>query len=191
MRMDTTCGISAREWLKQASVQEMTWVLQHFGEERFAKRISQAIFHQNRRRLITSTSELAKLITTIVPWSNKHKHPATRSFQAIRIYINNELKEIEQVLNSALNILAIGGKLVVISFHSLEDRLVKYFINKHSKLPLPPTGISLTEKQIADLYKNRHLTLKNLGKIRPSIQEIKVNPRARSALLRFAEKLDI
>ncbi|POS81627.1 hypothetical protein EPUL_005948, partial [Erysiphe pulchra] len=147
MRMDTTYGLSATKWLAQASVKDITWVLQNFGEERFAKRIAQAIFNQNSKRLITSTRELAELITKIIPFRHKYKHPATRSFQAIRIYINNELNEIQLVLNGALDILATGGKLVVISFHSLEDRLVKSFIRQNSKVPQLPSGISLTENK--------------------------------------------
>ncbi|AIN47444.1 16S rRNA (cytosine(1402)-N(4))-methyltransferase RsmH [Candidatus Palibaumannia cicadellinicola] len=190
MRMDTTCGQSATEWLAQASVQDIAWVLATFGEERFANRIAQAIFKQNHKRQITSTIELAKLIAKIHPFGHKHKHPATRSFQAIRIYINNELNEIKLALNGALCVLAIGGKLVVISFHSLEDRLVKNFIRQYSQAPQIPAGISLTEKQIAEQHQNYcQLKLKSLGKIQPSVLEIRANPRARSAVLRFAEKL--
>ncbi|WP_438819077.1 16S rRNA (cytosine(1402)-N(4))-methyltransferase RsmH [Candidatus Palibaumannia cicadellinicola] len=190
MRMDTTCGRSATEWLAQASAKDIAWVLQTFGEEKFAKRIGQAIFAQNRQRLITRTSELAELIAKLSPCRYKHKHPATRSFQAIRIYINNELNEIELALNCALYVLAARGKLVVISFHSLEDKLVKNFIRKNSKVPPLLAGIALTEKQIAEWYNNSYqLKLKSLGKIQPSVQEIRENPRARSAVLRFAEKL--
>lgn len=188
MRMDTTRGKSAAQWLAQASAGDISGVLKTFGEERFAKRIAQAIVIRNRQRPITHTLELAELISRTLPFRDKHKHPATRSFQAIRIYINSELKEIKQALNSALTVLATGGRLSVISFHSLENRLVKHFINQHSrKLPLP-VYLPLTEAQIAAQHQDQ-CQLKVIGKIQPSKQEIKNNPRARSAMLRCAEKL--
>ncbi|AKZ66057.1 16S rRNA (cytosine(1402)-N(4))-methyltransferase RsmH [Candidatus Palibaumannia cicadellinicola] len=189
MRMDNTCGQSATDWLATTSAKDIAYVLKTFGEEKFAKRIGQAIFEKNRKKKITSTRELAELIVKIIPYSNKYKHPATRSFQAIRIYINNEINEINLVLNGALDILAVGGKLVVISFHSIEDRIVKYFIRKNSQLSPLPNGLPLTEKQIKEKFNlNANLKLKSCGKIHPSVKEIRENPRARSALLRFAEK---
>lgn len=189
MRMDNTSGQSAAQWLAHASVDEISWVLKTFGEERFAKRIAQAIVARNRQRPpIIRTRELAALITQAIPFHDNRKHPATRSFQAIRIYINSELEEIERALNCALQGLAPYGRLVVISFHSIEDRLVKKFIYQHSYIPQVPVGIPITEAQISAQYHNWR-QLKILGKIHPSAQEITDNPRARSSLLRLAEKL--
>lgn len=188
MRMDATCGQSAAQWLAQASMKDITWVLKTFGEERFAKRIAHAIVARNRQNPMTRTRELATLIADASPFHDKHKHPATRSFQAIRIYINSELKEIEQALNSALTVLAPGGRLSVISFHSLEDRLVKHFIRRHSSRPQVPTGLPVTEAQIAAQSRDR-CQLKAARKMKPSAKEINDNARARSSVLRFAEKV--
>ncbi|UDG80131.1 16S rRNA (cytosine(1402)-N(4))-methyltransferase RsmH [Candidatus Steffania adelgidicola] len=188
MRMDTTRTQSASEWLAKASEKEIAWVLKTFGEERFAKRISQAIVLRNRQKLITRTFELASLIVDTIPFPDKHKHPARRSFQAIRIYINRELEEIERVLKGTLKVLAPGGRLSIISFHSLEDRLVKHFIRQYSQRPQILAGLPLTEMQISRQYTD-HRQLKAIGRITPSLQEVNNNPRARSALLRFAEKL--
>lgn len=188
MRMDTTRGQSAAQWLAQAPVADIAWVLKTFGEERFANRIAQAIVVRNRQQPMTRTRELAALIADVSPFHDKHKHPATRSFQAIRIYINSELEEIELALASTLTVLAPGGRLSVISFHSLEDRMVKHFICQHSRGPQVPAGLPLTEAQISAQYKNR-CQLKAVGKIQPSVREINDNPRARSSVLRFAEKL--
>lgn len=188
MRMDTTRGQSAAQWLAQASAEDIAWVLKTFGEERFAKRIAQAIVAHNRQQPMTRTRELAALIADASPFRDKHKHPATRSFQAIRIYINSELEEIERALDGALTVLAPGGRLSVISFHSLEDRLVKQFIRQHSRGPQVPAGLPLTEAQIAAQYQDQR-QLKAAGKMQPSAREISDNPRARSSVLRFAEKL--
>ncbi|MGL9722193.1 16S rRNA (cytosine(1402)-N(4))-methyltransferase RsmH [Sodalis sp. (in: enterobacteria)] len=188
MRMDTTRGQSAAQWLAQASAEDIAWVLKTFGEERFTKRIAQAIVARNRQQPMTRTRELAALIADASPFRDKHKHPATRSFQAIRIYINSELEEIERALDSALAVLAPGGRLSVISFHSLEDRLVKHFIRQHSRGPQVPAGLPLTETQIAAQHQDRR-QLKAAGKMQPSAREINDNPRARSSVLRFAEKL--
>lgn len=188
MRMDTTRGQSAAQWLAQASAEDIALVLKTFGEERFAKRIAQAIVARNRQQPMARTRELAALIADASPFHDKHKHPATRSFQAIRIYINSELEEIERALNSTLTVLAPGGRLSVISFHSLEDRLVKYFIRQHSQGLQVPASLPLTEAQIAARYQDRR-QLKAAGKIQSSTQEINDNPRARSSVLRFAEKL--
>ncbi|MBT9432404.1 16S rRNA (cytosine(1402)-N(4))-methyltransferase RsmH [Candidatus Sodalis endolongispinus] len=188
MRMDTTRGQSAAQWLAQASAEDIAWVLKTFGEERFAKRIAQAIVAHNLQQPMTRTRELAALIADASPFRDKHKHPATRSFQAIRIYINSELEEIERALDGALRVLAPGGRLSVISFHSLEDRLVKQFIRQHSRGPQVPAGLPLTEAQIAAQYRDQR-QLKAAGKMQPSAREISDNPRARSSVLRFAEKL--
>ena len=191
MRMDTTQGLSAAEWLKQVSVEDLTWVLKTFGEERFAKRIATAIVDYNKSaakngtEFLSRTSQLAELISQAVPFKDKHKHPATRSFQAIRIFINSELDELESVLNSALDMLAPEGRLSIISFHSLEDRMVKHFMKKQSKGEDIPKGLPLREDQI-----QRNLKLKVIGKaIQPSEAEIQANPRSRSAVLRVAERI--
>ena len=188
MRMDTTQGLSAAEWLKQVSVEDLTWVLKTFGEERFAKRIATAIVDYNKSaakngtEFLSRTSQLAELISQAVPFKDKHKHPATRSFQAIRIFINSELDELESVLNSALDMLAPEGRLSIISFHSLEDRMVKHFMKKQSNIP---KGLPLREDQI-----QRNQKLKLIGKaIQPSEAEIQANPRSRSAVLRVAERI--
>ena len=191
MRMDTTQGLSATEWLKQVSVEDLTWVLKTFGEERFAKRIATAIVDYNKSaakngtEFLSRTSQLAELISQAVPFKDKHKHPATRSFQAIRIFINAELDELESVLNSALDVLAPEGRLSIISFHSLEDRMVKHFMKKQSKGEDIPKGLPLREDQI-----QRNQKLKVIGKaIQPSDAEIQANPRSRSAVLRVAERI--
>ena len=191
MRMDTTQGLSAEEWLKQVSVEDLTWVLKTFGEERFAKRIATAIVDYNKSaakngtEFLSRTSQLAELISQAVPFKDKHKHPATRSFQAIRIFINSELDELESVLNSALDMLAPEGRLSIISFHSLEDRMVKHFMKKQSKGEDIPKGLPLREDQI-----QRNQKLKLIGKaIQPSEAEIQANPRSRSAVLRVAERI--
>ncbi|MBJ7222863.1 MULTISPECIES: 16S rRNA (cytosine(1402)-N(4))-methyltransferase RsmH [unclassified Brenneria] len=186
MRMDPTRGLSAAEWLMKAEAEDIAWVLKTFGEERFAKRIARAIVERNRTEPMTRTKELAELIAAASPIREKHKHPATRSFQAIRIYINSELEEIEQALNGALSVLAPYGRLSVISFHSLEDRIVKRFIRHQSRGPQVPPGMPLTEAQ---LRSQGGQTLKSVGKMMPSAQEVAENPRARSSVLRFAERL--
>lgn len=186
MRMDTTKGMSASEWLQQVSVEDLAWVLKTFGEERFAKRIASAIVEQNQQAPITRTHELAQLIDKVMPRKDRHKHPATRSFQAIRIYINSELEEVSQALTASETILAPNGRLAVISFHSLEDRIVKQFIAKQSKGPDVPAGLPLTDAQLSQ-YGSK--TFKSLGKTKPSEQEVAVNPRSRSAILRIAERI--
>lgn len=185
MRMDPTRGLSAAEWLMKAEEEDIAWVLKTFGEERFAKRIARAIVERNRLEPMTRTHELAALIANASPFREKHKHPATRSFQAIRIYINSELEEIERALNGALEILSPEGRLSIISFHSLEDRIVKQFIRHHSRGPQVPAGIPLTEAQLRSQGGRK---LKALGKMKPSSDEVSANPRARSSVLRFAER---
>ncbi|BES86258.1 ribosomal RNA small subunit methyltransferase H [Pectobacterium araliae] len=187
MRMDPTRGLSAAEWLMKAEADDIVWVLKTFGEERFAKRIARAIVERNRTEPMTRTKELAELIAAASPVREKHKHPATRSFQAIRIYINSELEEIERALEGALSVLAPQGRLSVISFHSLEDRIVKRFIRHQSRGPQVPAGLPLTEEQ---LRSQGGQTLKPVGKkLMPSEEEVAENPRARSSVLRFAERL--
>ena len=188
MRMDPTKGQSAQQWLMTAEADDIAWVLKTFGEERFARRIARAIVERNHdpeAEPLTRTRHLAELIAKVSPVKDRHKHPATRSFQAIRIYINSELEEIEKALNGAMSVLAPDGRLSVISFHSLEDRLVKRFIRQNSKGPTVPAGIPLTEAQIKLLGAAK---LRDLGKMKPSEREIDENPRARSSVLRFAAR---
>ncbi|NUF27711.1 16S rRNA (cytosine(1402)-N(4))-methyltransferase RsmH [Gilliamella sp. ESL0254] len=185
MRMNNHKGLTASEWLLSSDEENITWVLKTFGEEKFAKRIARAIVEQNKVSPITRTLELANLIEKATPRKDKNKHPATRSFQAIRIYINSELEEVEQVLNSSLSVLANHGRLAVISFHSLEDRIVKQFISKQSKGPNLPDRLPLTEQQIKQYGGAK---FRSLGKIKPNTIEINNNPRSRSAILRVAER---
>lgn len=187
MRMNQTIGVSAAEWLKYAKKNDISNILKNYGEEKFANRIADAIVQRNKKIPITRTGELAVLIKNIVPTRNCiKKHPATRCFQAIRIFINNEISEIEKALNDTLDILAPKGRLSVISFHSLEDRLIKKFIkNKSDGLNLP-YKLPINERQIK-LISNTQL--KNLGKQKPSKKEILQNSRSRSAILRVAEKI--
>lgn len=191
MRMDTTQGLSAAQWLLQISEQDLAWVLKTFGEERFAKRIAQAIVNYNKSAVqngtepLTRTLQLAELIAQSVPFKDKHKHPATRSFQAIRIFINSELDELERVLDATLTVLGPAGRLSIISFHSLEDRMVKHFMRKQSKGENIPKGLPLREDQI-----QRNQKLITVGKaIMPTQEEINLNSRSRSAVLRIAERI--
>ncbi|WP_437610377.1 16S rRNA (cytosine(1402)-N(4))-methyltransferase RsmH [Erwinia sp. V71] len=185
MRMDPTRGLSAAEWLLQAEESDIAFVLKTFGEERFAKRIARAIVERNREQPMTRTKELADVIYAATPVKDKFKHPATRSFQAIRIWVNSELEEIEQALKGALVALAPGGRLSVISFHSLEDRIVKRFMREQSRGPQVPAGIPMTEAQLQKLGGRQ---LKALGKMMPGEAEVAENPRARSSVLRIAER---
>lgn len=184
MRMDTTSGESAADWINRASATEIADVLFQYGEERFSRRMARAIVEQRAEEPITTTARLARIISEANPRWEKGKHPATRAFQGIRIHINRELADVEACLDQALEVLAPGGKLVVISFHSLEDRLVKRFIRCHVKGDehLPP-GVPVTD----DMLKRR---LKSAGKaVRAGKDELNVNPRARSAVMRAATKL--
>ena len=185
MRMDPTRGQSAAEWLQSAEEADIAFVLKTYGEERFAKRIARAIVERNREQPMTRTKELADLIAAATPVKDKFKHPATRSFQAIRIWINSELEEIDIALKGALTVLAPGGRLSIISFHSLEDRLVKRFMRDQSRGPQVPAGIPMTESQLKALGGRE---LKTLGKLIPGEAEVKDNPRARSSVLRIAER---
>lgn len=191
MRMDPTSGMPVSDWLAQADLDDITWVIREFGEDKHARRIAKAIVdyrEDEENEPLTRTSQLAKLISDAAPKSFKEKkHPATRAFQAFRIYINSELEEIDTALKGAASILAPQGRLSVISFHSLEDRMVKRFMRKESKGPEVPHGIPLTQEQIRALGS---ADLKTVGKaIKPSEQEVEMNPRSRSSVLRIAEKL--
>ncbi|MCD6061395.1 MAG: rRNA ((1402)-N(4))-methyltransferase [Moraxellaceae bacterium] len=183
MRMDTTRGPSAAEWLAAVAEGELARVLFEYGEERYSRRIARALVKARAEKAITRTKELADIVAAAHPAWEKHKHPATRAFQAIRIAINSELGDIETFLRDALAVLKPGGRLAVISFHSLEDRLVKQFFQKEAKGDDFPAGLPVT----VDMLKPR---LKIVGKaIEPSAAEVDANPRARSARLRVAEKI--
>lgn len=182
MRMDNSSGMSAADWLKSAEVDEMAQVFKTYGEERFAKRIARAIAAARDERPIETTRRLAEIVSAANPAWEKGKHPATRCFQAIRIHINKELDDLQACLDQSLRVLAPGGRLVVISFHSLEDRIVKRFMRNAARGEQFPVGIPVTEQQ-------RNATLNLVGKaIKSSRQEVDQNPRARSAVLRVAER---
>lgn len=149
--MDPTRGQSAAEWLQSAEEADIAWVLKTFGEERFAKRIARAIVERNRHTPMTRTQELAEVVSAAMPVKDKFKHPATRTFQAVRIWINSELDEIAQALEGSLSALAAGGRLSIISFHSLEDRIVKRFMREHSRGYWVPAGVPMTEAQLSKL----------------------------------------
>ncbi len=184
MRMDTSSGESAADWINRASETEIADVLYQYGEERFSRRMARAIVAEREEAPITTTARLAKIISEANPRWEKGKHPATRAFQGIRIHINRELADVEACLDQALEVLAPGGRLVVISFHSLEDRIVKRFIRRHVKGDehLPP-GVPVTD----EMLKRR---LKSAGKaVKAGKDELNQNPRARSAVMRAAIKL--
>ena len=184
MRMNRSAGCTAAEWLATVSEQDLIRVLFEYGEERYARRIARAIVASRDRSPIQTTRQLAELIVQASPGKDRHKHPATRVFQAIRIEINRELDELQDALKQAVEILKPGGRLVVISFHSLEDRIVKRFIRNESGAKFDPGKLPVREADI---------DLGMLKKIGPAIksgqQEIERNPRARSAVMRVAERV--
>ena len=183
MRMDPASGESAAAWLARASEQDIASVLHTFGEERHARRIARAIVEARLQAPITDTLQLAEIVSRASPRHDRYKHPATRSFQAIRIFINRELEELSSCLEQCLRVLAPAGRLAVISFHSLEDRIVKRFIRDHARGPAPdPRAPWLEPEGKPDL--------KAMGRaLHPSEEEQRANPRARSAVLRVAERL--
>jgi 16S rRNA (cytosine1402-N4)-methyltransferase len=181
MRMDTTRGQSVAEWLAEAELQHIAEVIREYGEERFALQIAKAIDARRQEgRLPTSTSELAELVADTVKTRESGKNPATRTFQAFRIFINAELEELQQALEGALKVLRPKGRLAVISFHSLEDRIVKQFIVKHSKEVYDRRAPFAVPKVMA---------FKPVDRIKPSAEELKGNPRSGSAIMRVAERL--
>jgi len=181
MRMDNSHGMTAAEWLNLASAEEIANVIYEYGDERFSRRIARVIVEQRKEAPITRTIQLADLVASTIPSREKNKHPATRTFQAIRIFINRELEELDAVLTQAMNVLSVNGRLLVISFHSLEDRLVKRFMRDQSRGVDIPREIPVTH----DVFKPK-LTI--IGKpVRSQPDDIKNNPRARSAVLRIAE----
>jgi len=185
MRMDTSAGINARQWLADVEEKELANVIFRLGEERFSRRIARVIVEARVEQAITATRQLALLVAQAIPKKDKHKHPATRTFQAIRLYINQELEQLSEALPKAMQLLNVGAHMVVISFHSLEDRIVKRFIREHSKGKQLPRNIPLRQ----DDYQP---PLKAIGKaIKPSTEETRRNPRARSAVLRVAERTEV
>ncbi|WP_395344750.1 16S rRNA (cytosine(1402)-N(4))-methyltransferase RsmH [Ningiella sp. W23] len=185
MRMDTSKGLSAAQWLNSASLDEITFVLKEYGEEKFGKRIAHAVLEERERKPITSTLEFAQIIDKAVPVKDKYKHPATRAFQGVRIFINGELEQLEHGLVGATNVLKSGGRLAVISFHSLEDRMVKRFMRKMSQGKSVPKHLPVMQSEL-----DEGKVLKTIGRaIKPSEREIAANVRSRSSVLRVAEKL--
>ena len=183
MRMDPTRGMSAAEWIATASEQDLHEVIKNYGEERFSRQIARAIVAQRTESPIDTTRKLAQLVAQNVRTRERGQDPATRTFQAVRIFINSELEEVEAVLPQVMGRLKQGGRLAVIAFHSLEDRIVKQFVKKYSQHPPLPRWAAVKE---ADLPLP---PLKAVGKaIKPGIEETASNPRARSAVLRVAER---
>ncbi|PQA81678.1 16S rRNA (cytosine(1402)-N(4))-methyltransferase [Limnohabitans sp. TS-CS-82] len=181
MRMDTTRGQSVAEWLAEAELQHIAEVIREYGEERFALQIAKAIDARRQEgRLPTSTSELAQLVADTVKTRESGKNPATRTFQAFRIFINAELEELQQALEATLKVLRPKGRLAVISFHSLEDRIVKQFITKHSR--------EVYDRR-APFAAPKVMEFKPVDRIKPSAEELKGNPRSGSAIMRVAERL--
>ncbi|WP_299942287.1 16S rRNA (cytosine(1402)-N(4))-methyltransferase RsmH [uncultured Microbulbifer sp.] len=183
MRMDTSRGISAAQWVNTEAETEMVRVFKEYGEERFARRIAAAIVRRRTEKPFVRTRDLAEVVKAANPAWEKGKHPATRVFQAIRIHINGELDDLKSVLEKSLALLAPGGRLVIISFHSLEDRLVKRFIREKERGPQLPRGLPIMHSQIAR-------SLRAVGRaIKAAAFETEDNQRSRSAVMRAAEKL--
>ena len=185
MRMDPGSGLSAADWLATASEGEICEVIRDYGEERFAKSIARAIVAARQGEVLSTTSQLANLIAATIKRREPGQHPATRSFQAIRIYINRELEELSKVLPQCVESLESAGRLAVISFHSLEDRIVKRFMREEAQGEQAPARLPIT----ADMLKPGRLKLVGRAQ-RASDAEVAINPRARSAVLRVAEKMD-
>jgi 16S rRNA (cytosine1402-N4)-methyltransferase len=183
MRMDTSKGLSAAQWLADASEDDIARVIKDYGEERFARRMASAIVRERAKQPITSTVQLASILSAAHPAWERGRHPATKAFQAIRIFINRELEDLDVVLGQVIDLLKIGGRLVVISFHSLEDRRVKRFIRDQER------GIKLPKHlPIKDV--DRGVRLKKVGKaVKPSTFEVDSNIRSRSAVMRIAERI--
>ncbi|WP_225780970.1 16S rRNA (cytosine(1402)-N(4))-methyltransferase RsmH [Xenophilus sp. Marseille-Q4582] len=183
MRMDTSRGQSVADWLATAETQQIAEVIRDYGEERFAVQVAKAIVARRQERgPVSTTAELAELVAGAVKTREPGQNPATRTFQALRIFINAELEELQQALSASLSVLQPGGRLAVISFHSLEDRIVKQFITEHSK--------EIYDRR-APFAAPKPMRLKALGRIKPSEAEVAANPRARSAILRVAERTEV
>jgi len=182
MRMNTDHGLTAAQWLEQAPQEEITHVIKTYGEERFAFQIARAIVAKREEGLSPqTTTQLASLVASVVRTREAGQDPATRTFQALRIFINRELEDLELGLKAALRLLKPGARLAVISFHSLEDRIVKQFFQTHSKVEVP-RGLPVREKDLPQS------ALEVIGRVKPSDAEVSENPRARSAIMRVAEK---
>lgn len=183
MRMNNKQGISAAEWLAMAAEEEIARVIYEYGEEKFSRRMARAIVAERARQPITTTKQLADIVAQANPAWERHKHPATRAFQGIRIFINDELRDLETALQATLDVLAVGGRMAIISFHSLEDRVVKQFMQKHVRGDDFPPGVPVTSAQLKPRLKLVGKALKTSDDARGR------NVRARSAVLRVAEKL--
>ncbi|MBI3230897.1 MAG: 16S rRNA (cytosine(1402)-N(4))-methyltransferase RsmH [Burkholderiales bacterium] len=183
MRMDTTRGLSAAQWLAQATQESIEKVIRNYGEERFAFQIAKAIVASRAIEPISSTRQLAQIVARTVKTREKGKDPATRTFQAIRIFINQELEDLETGLSSAFSSLQEYGRLVVISFHSLEDRIVKQFLASKAKVEQPDRRLPLRADQLPQPE------MRLLSRMMPSDAEVEENPRSRSAVMRVAERL--
>jgi 16S rRNA (cytosine1402-N4)-methyltransferase len=185
MRMNPAVGVSAADWIATAAEDEIARVLKDYGEERFAKRMARAVVQRREQQPFTRTADLAQVLTVANPAWEKGKNPATRAFQGIRIYINNELGDLERGLDAALEALEVGGRLVVISFHSLEDRIVKQFMKRQAK-----GEADKLPRDLPIIPKAFEPRLKLIGKpVFAGEAELKANPRSRSAVMRIAEKL--
>jgi 16S rRNA (cytosine1402-N4)-methyltransferase len=183
MRMDTSQGMTAAEWLAVVPEHDLARVISDFGEERFARRIARAIVARRGEWALETTGDLADVIERAVPTREKGKHPATRSFQAIRIFINHELGELEQALRQAVDVLRPGGRLAVISFHSLEDRIVKRFMREEAR------GGGPVDRRLPELPTSTARLDRPAKAVMPGEDEVAENPRARSAVLRVARRL--
>ena len=182
MRMDTTRGESVAEWLATASAEQITEVVRDYGEERFASQIAKALVARRQAgRPVSTTADLAQLVADTVKTREPGQNPATRTFQAFRIFINAELEELEQALAASLRVLRAGGRLVVISFHSLEDRIVKQFIARHAR--------EVVDRR-APFAPPQAMALRALGRVRPTAFEVQANARARSAIMRVAQRTE-
>ena len=182
MRMDTTRGQSVAQWLETADVSTLSEVIREYGEERFAQQVAKAIDRRRQERgPLRTTRELAEVVAGAVKTREPGKDPATRTFQAVRIHVNAELEELQQALDASLSVLRRGGRLVVISFHSLEDRIVKQFIARHAR--------AVVDRR-APFAEPAPTLLRALGRTRPSAAEVAANPRARSAIMRVAERTE-
>lgn len=185
MRMDPTQGESAAQWLARVEERDLVMVLFELGEEKFARRIARGIVLARSEEKIETTLQLAAIVEAAIPRKEKNKHPATRTFQAIRLHVNQELNQVTAALPQAVQLLNQGGRLAVISFHSLEDRIVKRFMRQLATPDLPPKNIPVSEQD--------YLTpLKTIGRaVKPSQEEVKRNPRSRSSVLRIAERTEV
>ncbi|WP_075433753.1 16S rRNA (cytosine(1402)-N(4))-methyltransferase RsmH [Buchnera aphidicola] len=186
MRMNPREGIPAWKWLKKTNKKKIEFILKAFGEEKYAKKISHAIVERNKKKIITRTLDLVEIIKRAIPKKDKYKHPATRTFQAIRIYINQEVEELKKTLNLAIKILKPKARLAIISFHSIESKIIKNCFKEHNHPLIIPRGLPITEKQIKKYEKKK---IKIIKKIKPAYKETQINPRSRSAILRTAEIL--